>query len=221
MSPDQAPILAYAQPSADSPSHPPVAIRVIALLISIPAIAIVFLEFAESTSPWNVVVSPLSEGYGSDWPLSLLGVPFFLAFPLAWLALRSLFSSRISLTELVIAWAIIGISLAATIVFNIMVLHDILLYGGGAPKPPIFMSITILVAGALLLIFRRRHLTRAHAPLIALYIAYLANATLCILGFDSIQNLGWYLTIPVAAVMIFLLLSLFPWRRMFRLNASA
>jgi hypothetical protein len=218
MSPDQAPILAYAQPSADSPSRPPLAIRAVTLAISIPAIAIVFLEFAESTSPWMVVVSPFPDGYASDWPLPLLGVPFFLAFPLAWLALRSLFSSRISLTELVIAWAIIGISLAATILFNIMVLHDILLYGGGNPKLPIFISTTILVAGALSLIFRRRHITRAYAPLIVLYIAYLANAALCVLGFDNHQNIGWYLTIPVAAVMIFLLLCFFPWRRMLRLN---
>jgi len=67
----------------------------IALLIWLLAGVVVFLPFAFDTSAWDAVTLRVQGNQGNWWHF-LAGAPFFLAFPMIWLRLRSLFSSQLS-----------------------------------------------------------------------------------------------------------------------------
>jgi hypothetical protein len=189
--------------------------RVVTLLISLPAIAVVFLPFAEETSPWDVAVAFVRWPGGPDPPLAYLAAPFFLAFILFWIAVRLLVWSRMSLAESVIGWTMIAASILATLAFNAFALSDILHHTNDGPKSLICTSLAILAGGGLLIFLRRRRMHRGEMIVNALYVAYLANTGICVPGFAQWANLGWYLVLPVVAVMLIRLACLIPWRRPF------
>jgi hypothetical protein len=193
------PILNYA--AEERPANVPLWARLLPVFISLPAIAVVFLPFAEGTSPWDVVLPAIRWPGGADRQLAFLGIPFFLAFVLFWIGVRRLIWSSISAAELVIAWVLIGGSIAATIVFNASALPDIL-HDGNEPRLLFFISLAILIVGELLVFLRRRRMPRGEVIVCALYVAYLANAGMCVPGFADHPNEGWYVTLPIAAVMI-------------------
>jgi hypothetical protein len=69
----------------------PVLFDAVGLMVSLLAMAIVFLPFAFDTSPLDAVTLRVPGNQGNWWH-ALVGTPFFLAFPMLWLRLRSLFS---------------------------------------------------------------------------------------------------------------------------------
>ena len=73
----------------------PVRYSVVGLLISVTAGATVFLPFALYTSPLDAVRFRVPGNQGNWWHF-LIGAPFFLAFSMIWLRLRSLFTRRLS-----------------------------------------------------------------------------------------------------------------------------
>jgi hypothetical protein len=94
-------------------------LKVIALLVWLLASAVVFLPFAVNTSPWDAVTLRVPGNQGNWWH-ALVGAPFFLAFPMIWLRLRSLFSSQLStLTGRRILWIVAGLSTCGTILVEL------------------------------------------------------------------------------------------------------
>jgi len=73
----------------------PARYSVVGLLISVTAGATVFLPLALYTSPLDAVRFRVPGNQGNWWHF-LIGAPFFLAFPMVWLRLRSLFTRRLS-----------------------------------------------------------------------------------------------------------------------------
>src|SRR5271163_3888277 len=193
-------ILDYAPASKASPVSR--WLRGVPILLSLPAIAVVFLDFVEEVSPWDVVQLgfPLPN---SDWQLAVLGAPFFLAFLVFLSGIRRLIWSRLSRIELAIVWLLVGLSASATIYFDgeslFHVYHQDL-----AGAIPASVSMGIMIAGAALLFFNRRQIPGAEISLLAVYFTYLSHAALCVLGFYTEQNRGpgWYLASLVAALMV-------------------
>lgn len=93
----------------------PTWLRTIALLIWLLAGVVAFLPFAFDTSPWNAVTLRVPGNQGNWWHF-LAGAPFFLAFPMIWLRLRSLFSTQSStLIGRRVIWTAVSLSVGGTI----------------------------------------------------------------------------------------------------------
>src|SRR6266568_6319200 len=73
----------------------PIWYNAVCLLIWVTASVIAFLPLALYTSPWDAVTFRVPENQGNWWHF-FIGAPFFLAFPMIWLRLRSLFSRKLS-----------------------------------------------------------------------------------------------------------------------------
>src|SRR5205807_3262695 len=67
----------------------------VALVISVAAAVTAFLPIALNTSPWDAVRLKVPGNQGNWWH-ALIGAPYFLGFPMAWVCLRSLFPGRLS-----------------------------------------------------------------------------------------------------------------------------
>jgi hypothetical protein len=90
-------------------------VNAIALMIWLAAGAVAFLPFAFDTSPWDAVRLRVPGNQG-NWRHFLAGAPFFLAFPMIWLRLRSLFSTQPSTAiGRRIFWSAVGASTIGTI----------------------------------------------------------------------------------------------------------
>jgi hypothetical protein len=63
------------------------------LLIWLAAAAGTFIPFALDTSPWNALTFNVPGDQGNWWHF-LVALPFFLAYPMIWLRLRSLLSAQ-------------------------------------------------------------------------------------------------------------------------------
>ena len=85
------------------------------LLSSLLGVAIVFLPFALDTSPLDAVMLKVPGNQGNWWH-ALIGVPFFLAFPMLWLHLLPLISDRsVAPVQYRILWTLISLSVAGTL----------------------------------------------------------------------------------------------------------
>ncbi len=85
------------------------------LLSSLLGVAVVFLPFALDTSPLDAVMLKVPGNQGNWWH-ALIGVPFFLAFPMLWLHLLPLISDRsVTPVQYRILWTLISLSVAGTL----------------------------------------------------------------------------------------------------------
>lgn len=90
-------------------------IRTLALLVWLVAGAVAFLPFAFDTSPWDAVTLHVPGNQGNWWH-ALAGAPVFLAYPMIWLRLRSLFSAQPSTpVERRIIASLVALSIAGTL----------------------------------------------------------------------------------------------------------
>jgi|SRR5450631_1586254 len=91
----------------------------IALLLWILAGVVAFLPFAFDTSPWNALTLRVPGNQGNWWH-ALVGAPFFLAYPMIWLRLRSLFSARLSTAVgRRMIWVAVVLSVGGTILVQV------------------------------------------------------------------------------------------------------
>src|SRR5271169_6621937 len=91
----------------------------IMLLICLAAGVVVFLPFAFDTSPWDAVTLRVPGNQGNWWH-ALVGAPFFLAFPMIWLRVRALLTSRLSTSAgRRILWIVVGLSICGTILVEL------------------------------------------------------------------------------------------------------
>jgi len=68
-------------------------LSIVALAISVAAGVVVFVPFAFDTSPLDAVTLKVPGNQGNWWH-AFVGAPFFLAFPMIWLRMRTLISRQ-------------------------------------------------------------------------------------------------------------------------------
>ena len=180
----------------------PTWVKAIALLIWLLAGVVAFLPFALDTSPWNAVTLHVPGNQGNWWHV-LVGAPFFLAYPMIWLRLRSLFSAQ-SLTVIGrrLIWSTVALSIGGTTLVELPFLLHLAGTSEWQRLSVLSLGFGIVVASALILHLRRRHLSPTQACLLGLDAAYLANAALCLVVYNGAAgNLwsksGWLLTMVI------------------------
>jgi len=193
--------------TAPEEGRAPAWFNVIALLVSASAAAVVFLPFAFDTSPWDAVTLRVPGNQGNWWH-ALVGAPFFLAFPMVWLCLRSLFSKRPSTSAgRRLIWIAVGISICGTILVEL----PFLLHLAGTSEWQrlliLCLGFGILIGSAALLFLRRRDISPTRACTVGLNAAYLANAALCLVVYsDATGNVGsrsgWLVTMAIVWPLI-------------------
>jgi hypothetical protein len=177
----------------------------VALLIWVTAGVVAFLPIALYTSPWDAVLFRVPGNEGNWWHF-LIGAPYFVAFPMIWLRLRSLFSRQLSTP----AWRrLIWIFVTLLICGTISVTLPFLLRLGNLArmKESRWLSILcptlgIIIASGVLLFFRRRETPPTRACLVGLNTAYLANAAFCVTVYAPMpgtirSKVGWMVTVVI------------------------
>src|SRR5271168_154725 len=126
------------------------------LLIWLVAGAVAFLPFAFNTSAWDAVTFRVPGNQGNWWHF-LAGAPFFLALPMIWLRLRSLFSTQ-PLTEVArrLIWGLVGLSIVGTILVETPFLLHLAGTSAWQRLAVLSLGFGIMIASTVLLI-RRRH----------------------------------------------------------------
>jgi len=196
----------YSAPSLEE-TPAPRWVNVIALLVWLLAGAVVFLPFAFATSPWNAVTLRVPGDQGNWWH-ALVGAPFFLAFLLIWLRLRSLFSKQLSTsTGRRLLWIAVGISTCGTVSVQV----PFLLHLAGTSEWQRFLVLGlgfgIIIVSAVFLFLRRRGMTPTNRCIVALEAAYLANAALCLVVYSAAAGTirsrsGWLVTAAIVWPMV-------------------
>ena len=163
----------------------------IALLVWLLAGAVVFLPFAFDTSPWDAVTLRVPGNQGNWWH-ALVGAPFFLAFPMIWLRLRSLFSKQLSTsTGRRFIWIAVGLSTCGTILVQVPFLLHLAGTSEWQRLSVLGLGFGIVIASAIFLFLRRRDIFPTRACLVALDAAYLANAALCLVVYSDATGTNW------------------------------
>lgn len=173
-----------------------------ALLVSLLAGVVVFLPFASNTSPLDAVMLKVPGNQGNWWH-ALVGAPFFLAFPMIWVRLRSLASKQPSTrVGRRLIWTAVGASICATI----SVETPFLLHLAGTSEwqrlAILCLGFGIVIASGAGLFLRRRLIEPTRACLVALSTAYLANAALCLVVYSNAEGpvtsrSGWLITMMI------------------------
>jgi hypothetical protein len=171
----------------------------IPLLWWIVACVVAFLPFAHDTSAWDAVRLHVPGNQGNWWHL-LAGAPFFLAFPMIWIRLRSLYASEpMSRIARRVLWTLAGLSMIGTL----LVESPFLLHLAGTSDWQRFavlgLGLGILIASVLTLTLRYRRMSPRRACIAALATAYLANASLCLVVYSGATGSlntrsGWLVT---------------------------
>ena len=192
----------------------PAWMNAISLVVCLLAGAVVFLPFALDTSPFDAVTLRVPDNQGNWWH-ALVGAPFFLAFPMIWLRLRSLFSAQLSTsTGRRMLWIAAGLSACATILVEVPFLLHLAGTSEWQRLSVLGLGFGILVASAILLFLRRRDLFPTRACLAALNAAYLANAALCLVVYSAAlgtvgSRSGWLVTMLIVWPMVLELVWIF------------
>ena len=197
--------------------RPPIWFNAVALLIWVTAGVVAFLPIALYTSPWDAVRFRVPGNEGNWWHF-LIGASYFLAFPMIWLRLRSLFSSRLSTPAgRRVIWILVALLICGTISVT---LPFLLRLGNLARmKESRWLSIVcptlgIIIVSGVLLFFRRRELLPTRACLVGLNTAYLANAAFCVTVYAPMpgtvrSKLGWMVTAVIVWPMLLELVWIF------------
>ena len=194
--------------------RPPAWVNGIALLVWLLAGAVVFFPFAFDTSPWDAVTLRVPGNQGNWWH-ALVAAPFFLAFPMIWLRLRSLFSKQLSTSiGRRLIWVAVGVSTCGTILVQVPFLLHLAGTGERQRLSILGLGFGIVMASAIFLFLRRRDMFPTRACLVALDAAYLANAALCLVVYSEAtgtvwSRLGWLVTMVIVWPMVFELIWLF------------
>jgi hypothetical protein len=154
----------------------------IGLVVSLTAAATAFLPIALYTSPWDAVRFRVPGNEGNWWHF-LIGAPFFLAFPMVWLHIRSLFSTRLPTRVRRVIWAAVALSICGTISVTVpflLRLGNLARMKEGRWLSILCPTLGIIIASGAILLVRRRDIVPTSACLAGLYTAYLANAAFCL-----------------------------------------
>ena len=181
----------------------PIWFNFVGLVVSLAAAIVVFLPFAMHTSAWEAVTLRVPGDQGNWWHL-LIGVPFFLAFPMIWLHLRSLLSSQPPAPAgRRILWTVIGLSACGTILVEIpflLRLGNLRHMSEWRQLTIVVPPIAVLIACAAVLATQRRNMLPTSACLLGLKCVYLANAALVLVIYGPYTlDFGWYATLVIVS----------------------
>ncbi|HKN34402.1 MAG TPA: hypothetical protein VJX16_14285 [Terriglobales bacterium] len=189
----------------------------VALVISVAAAVTAFLPIALNTSPWDAVRLKVPGNQGNWWH-ALIGAPYFLGFPMAWVCLRSLFPRRLSTPfGRRLIWIVVALSIFGTL----LVTMPFLLRLGNLARMNEWRRLSILgptfgilVASGALLFLTRRDILPTRASLAGLNTAYLANAALCLVLYAPMagtarSRCGWIVTMVIVWPMLLELVWIF------------
>jgi len=185
-----------------------------ALLLWLVAGVVAFIPFALDTSPWDAVTLRVPGNQGNWWHV-LVGAPFFLAYPMIWLRLRALFSTRRStLAGRRLIWSAVGLSIAGTVLVEAPFLMHLAGTSEWQRLSVLSVGFGIVLASAAILFRRRRHISSARACLVGLDTAYLANAALCLVVYygepgSLWSRSGWMVTMVIFWPILFELIWIF------------
>jgi len=177
-------------------------VNTIALLLWLVAGTVAFLPFAFDTSAWDAVTLRVPGNQGNWWHF-LAGAPFFLAFPMIWLRLRSLFSSQPSTA---IGRRLLWVPITLSMLGTAAVEAPFLLHLSGTSDWQRFivlgLGFGIMIASTAILVLRRRSISPHRACLAGIDTAYLANMALCLVVYaGSPGNLtsksAWFVSIVI------------------------
>ena len=194
----------------DEEERDPVLLNAIALLVSVTAGVTAFLPIALYTSPWDAVRFKVPGNEGNWWHL-LIGAPYFLAFPMIWLRLRALFSSRLSTPEgRRLIWIFVALSTCGTILVEIpflLRLGNLARMHAGRQLSIVGPTFGIMIASGVILYLKQRDILPTRACLAGLNAAYLANASLCLFIYAPMpgtarSKLGWMVTVVIVWPML-------------------
>jgi hypothetical protein len=172
-------------------AHGPAWVNAFALLIWLLAGAVAFIPFAFDTSPWDAVTLRVPGNQGNWWHL-LVGVPFFLAFPMIWLRLRSLFSTQLSTAiERRLIWSAVACSIGGTTLVQVPFLLHLAGTSEWQRLSVLSLGFGIVVVSAIVLYLLRRQISPTRACLVGLDTAYLANAALCLVVYSEASGTIW------------------------------
>jgi len=165
--------------------------NVFAVLVWLSAAIVAFLPFAFDTSPWDAVILRVPGNQGNWWH-ALVGAPFFLAYAMLWLRLRILFSARPPIVGARrVIWGAVGLSMTGTA----FVEAPFLLHLAGTSEWQRLLVLGLgfgtLIASVVVLLLRRRRIPPAHACLLGLDAAYLANLALCLVVYSEATGTMW------------------------------
>lgn len=200
----------YAEKNAERSSKQekgPAWANALALVVWLSAAVVAFLPFALDTSPWDAVTLHVPGNQGNWWHV-LVGLPFFLPYPMIWLRLRAFFDPRWTIIEKRVIWLAVACSIGGTVLVELPFLLHLAGTSEWQRLAILSLGLGILAVGALVLLLRRRQISSARAILIGIETAYLANATLCLVVYsDAAGNLwsrsGWFVSMVIVWPILF------------------
>ena len=187
---------------------------IFSLLLWLVAGVVAFIPFALDTSPWDAVTLRVPGNQGNWWHL-LVGVPFFLAYPMIWLRLRALFSTQPSTPfGRRLIWCAVGLSIAGTVLVEAPFLMHLAGTSEWQRLSVLSLGFGIVIASAAILIRRRREISPTRACLVGLNTAYLANAALCLVVYygepgSLWSRAGWLVSIVIVWPMVIEVICIF------------
>lgn len=185
-----------------------------ALLLWLVAGVVAFIPFALDTSPWDAVTLRVPGNQGNWWHV-LVGAPFFLAYPMIWLRLRALFSTRRSTPAgRRLTWGVVGLSIAGTILVEAPFLMHLAGTSEWQRLSVLSLGFGIVIASAAILFRRRREISPTRTCLVGLNTAYLANAALCLVVYygepgSFWSRSGWLVSIVIVWPMVIEVIGIF------------
>jgi len=174
------------------------------LALSLPSLAVPFLDFYWEVSPLRAVVEPFVGDWAEVIPVALLGFGFFAAFPIvAWRAHVLWREPRMRVRRAYLACAFVA--WAGTVALNVLWYREVIQrvredgWELSGDAYPFLLAAPVAAVGLLIawLLHARGDANRALTVLLTT--PYLANATICLLGFaDSDPTAGYLLTLFVS-----------------------
>jgi hypothetical protein len=181
--------------------------RIVMLVVSLIAGVLVFIPYAVHTSPLDAVMLNVPGDQGNWWHV-LIGAPFFLAFPMIWLRLRTFFSKELSTSiERRVIWTVTILCVCGTFAVEI----PFLLHRAGTSEAQrlavLFLGYGIPIVTAVLVLKRRAKISSTQACVIGLNAAYLANAGLCLPVYGQVAGAvsskpGWLVMLVIVWPML-------------------
>lgn len=184
----------------------PARLNIAMVVVWVAAAVGAFLPFAAGTSPLDAVMLHVPNNEGNWWHV-LIGAPFFVAFPMTWLRLRTFVSREpLSVSGRRALWITSGLLLFGTL----LVETPFVTQRAGTSEfqrlavIAVGLGIPVLAIGRLLA--RRGVIGATHACMAILTAAYLANASICLIvygeaKFGALSRPGWYLTLALFGPM--------------------
>jgi hypothetical protein len=147
-------------------------------------------------------------GNQGNWWHVLVGLPFFLAYPMIWLRLRAFFDSLCTIIERRVIWLAVACSIGGTVLVELPFLLHLAGTSEWQRLAILSLGFGILAVGLLALLLRRRQISSTRAILIGIETAYLANATLCLVVYSEAAGApssrsGWFVSMVIVWPILF------------------